>query len=336
MMDFNEFTDYVMSNIKNYLPQEYSSADIRMDQVDKTNERYNGLTLRLENSVASPVLNMDKFYEQYQEVESLDNVLANMSTILQTEIPPVIDMDKLKDYEQARDILFVRLSSAVGNESILKTSPHQMVADLVMTYHLHIPGGEEGFMSARITNEMLKEYGITQEQLHQDALANTGRIFEPKTMSFMEIMTGVPEENPNMMIVTNTSGMLGAGALFCEDMLDKVADQMQGDYFVLPSSIHELIIVPDNGDFARPDLEKMVHEANEAVVDVPDRLSDSVYHYDHKDRVFERADAFEQRSQEKESEKGSLLNKLNDKKEQIERNPPSIGKNKQRQAGIAI
>ena len=192
-------------------------------------------------------------------------------------------------------------------------------------------------MSVRITNDMLADYGITPEQLHQDAIASTDRIFEPKIQGMMEALTGMTEEEPTMLIVTNRQGSLGAGALFCEGIMDKVAEQMKGNYFVLPSSKHELLVVPDNGDFNRSDLEKMVREANRSVVEPADRLSDQVYHYDSKDRVFERADAFEKRVQARAAERGSLLGRLQDKKEQIERNAPSaIGQTKQRQAGLVM
>ena len=191
-------------------------------------------------------------------------------------------------------------------------------------------------MSARITNEMMKDYGITPEQLHQDAIASTEKLFEPKIQSMAEALTGIPEEDPKMMIVTNTQGSLGASALFCDGIMDMAADIMNGNYFVLPSSIHETLIVPDNGEFERESLENMVKEANRTVVEPVDRLSDAVYHYDSKDRVFERADTFEKRMQAKAAERGSLLGKLQDKKEQIERSAPGIGQNKQRQTGLAI
>ena len=191
-------------------------------------------------------------------------------------------------------------------------------------------------MSARITNEMLADYGITPEQLHQDAIENTGRIFKPRIQSMMEALTGIPEENPQMMIVTNEQGSLGASALFCKGIMDQAAEHMKGNYFVLPSSIHELLVVPDNGDFNRADLEKMVREANRTVVDAADRLSDEVYHYDRKDRIFERADAFERRTQTRAAQKESLLGRLQDKKDQVEHNAPVIGAGRQRQAGLVM
>ena len=256
MMDFSEFTDYVKKHITEHLPPDYAAADIRLDEVQKMNERYTGMTVRLEDNISAPVINMEMFYQQYQ-----------------------------------------------GDRPI---------------------------------SDLMKEFGISQEQLHQDAIASTEQILKPKVQSMMEALTGIPEENPQMMVVTNEQGVLGASALFCNGIMDKAAEHMNGNYFVLPSSIHEMLVVPDNGSFNRTDLEAMVKEANRTVVEPSDRLSDAVYHYDSKDRVFERADTFEKRIQEKSAERGSILGKLQDKKEQIERTAPGIGQNKQRQAGLAI
>ena len=337
MMNFNEFTEYAKQNIGDLLPPEYRAADIRLDEVQKMNESYTGLTVRLDDSISAPVVNMDMFYQQYQDDRPLADVMRDMAEVVQMEPPASIDIDALKDYANVKDKLFVRLNSVEGNEKVMEESPHQMAADMMMTYHIFIPDREgDGFMSARISNDMMKDYGISVEQLHQDAIASTGLLFKPKIQSMMEALTGVPEEDPKMMIVTNEQGSLGASALFCEGVMDKAAEYMKGNYFVLPSSIHEMLVVPDNGDFDREDLETMVKEANRTVVDPSDRLSDAVYHYDSKDRVFERADAFEKRVQARAAERGSLLGRLQDKKEQIERNAPVINQNKQRQAGLVM
>jgi len=336
MMNYNEFMEYAAGHIKDLLPAGYQSAEIRLETVQKTSEQYTGLMVRPEGRDSAPVANMKMFYEQYQATDSIDRVMADIASVLQMEPPSEIDVNVLKDYDQVKDKLFVRLSPVEGNETIMAESPHTMQADMLMTYHIYIPSKDDGFLSARVTNQMMEDYTVTPEQLHQDAIANTPRIFEPKVQSMMEALTGIPEEDPQMMVVTNSQGSLGASALFCEGIMDKAAEHMKGNYFVLPSSIHEMLVVPDNGNFNRADLESMVKQANQTVVEPADKLSDTVYHYDHQDRVFERADTYEKRVQTKAAEKGSLLGKLQDKKEQVERTAPGIGQNRQRQTGLAM
>jgi len=210
-----------------------------------------------------------------------------------------------------------------------------------MTYHIYIPSKDDGFLSARVTNQMMEDYSVTPEQLHQDAIANTPRIFEPKVQSMMEALTGIPEEDPQMMVVTNSQGSLGASALFCEGIMDKAAEHMKGNYFVLPSSIHEVLLLPDDGTMDREVLEAMVQDVNMTAVSPEDMLSDHVYHYDAKDHVLEKAETYEHRMEQKkleaekasmqESEKGSVKEAGKDVRQGAEKAVSSPGKDPRRE-----
>jgi hypothetical protein len=94
----------------------------------------------------------------------------------------------------------------------------------------------------------------------------------------------VPEEVGGMYVLTNASGSLGAAALFYPDVKEKAAELLGGDYYILPSSVHEVILVPDSADIKAADLCDMVKQANRTVVDEKDILSDNVYHYSKDDR----------------------------------------------------
>jgi hypothetical protein len=122
----------------------------------------------------------------------------------------------------------------------------------------------------------------------------------------------------SMMIVSNTTMVNGASALFYPGVMDEIADKIGGDYVVLPSSTNELIVVPDQGDYKT--LECMVKDINATTVDPKEQLSDHVYHYDSKEKLFERSDKFEARKAEKEKapEKKSILSDLKAKKAQVE------------------
>ena len=84
--------------------------------------------------------------------------------------------------------------------------------------------------------------------------------------------------------------------------MDQAAERVGGDFFVLPSSINEILLVPDNGDMTADALRDMVKDVNAKEVSPEERLSDNVYHYDSKDHVFELAEKFEARQQEKKTE----------------------------------
>ena len=338
-MTFNEYIDYAKTHIQEYLPPEYIDAEVRIESIQKINEQYTGLMVRPEGRSSVPVANMDIYFEKYLQDEDIEASLREISNTLQTAIPPEISEELLKDYDSLKEKLFVRLSPAAECGSVIENSPCRTEEDLLMTYHIFIESPDGGFMSARITNEIAEDLGLDIKQLHEDALANTASLMPTKVQSMMAALTGVEEDDPTMLVITNELGTFGAGALFCEGIMDQVAERFNGNYFLLPSSTHEWIAVPDNGLHDRKDLEDMVRSANRTVVDPADRLSDNVFHYDAQEKIFERADKFEARTAEKAadrtSEKGSLLGKLQDKREHLEIGEQS-GKGIHRQPGLAI
>lgn len=214
---------------------------------------------------------------------------------------------------------------------------------MAITYHLKMNMDENGVASAVVAHDNLRMYGVSVEELHQAALENSEKMFplytfdlnERMRQSFIddmkqdgmpdemieELLKDFPESRENAMtVVTNDVGVNGAAAIFYPGVMDKIAETTKGDYFILPSPVHETIILPDNGAMTAKELEAMVTEINATQVEPWDRLTDQVYHYDPIDRVFEKAATFEARIEkraeaEKAAKKQSIMDKLGEKKE---------------------
>ena len=109
-------------------------------------------------------------------------------------------------------------------------------------------------------------------------------------------MFGIPDDaEETMYVATVPDKNSGAGVIAYQDFMDQAAERVGGDFFVLPSSINEILLVPDNGDMTADALRDMVKDVNAKEVSPEERLSDNVYHYDSKDHVFELAEKFEAR-----------------------------------------
>ena len=101
-------------------------------------------------------------------------------------------------------------------------------------------------------------------------------------------------------------------------MMDRLAKEAGGGFFILPSSVHEVLVMPDNGEMSAEELKDMVTSINGDVVEPVDVLTEQVYHYDVKERIFERGDMFESRQAEKErGNRTSVLKDLKDKQKEI-------------------
>jgi len=338
-MNFEQFVERVKDSIKDYLSAEYQDAAVNVYNLEKINNSYVAMTVSDMNGVF-PVVNLDDYFWDYSHGRSFNNCMLAMAETLGMETPAV-DLQAISNYENAKNHLFIRVSNAEENKDFLKNVPHTIVEDMAITYHLKISVDVVGVSSAPITENILNSYGISKEQLHQDAINNSEKMFAANIVSLNEMMkesmaldmrqSGMPEEqiegmlneipldNP-MTVVTNDVKVNGAAVIFYPEVMDQLAEKIGGDYFILPSSVHETLILPDNGEFTAEQLKAMVTEINATEVSPEDRLTDEVYHYDPIDKVFEKATAFEERQEkkmahDKAEKKQSVMDRLGEKKE---------------------
>ena len=176
----------------------------------------------------------------------------------------------------------------------------RFMQDIVYTYRYPLIISEDGMASVPVTQSILQEKGISVRRLHDLAIENTKKqyqyhatemenILSEYGVSFGE-MPWIREDFP-MIVLTNQYHLNGASCLMDSSFLDEVADTyFKGrDYLILPSSIHEVIAIPTSLGSNYRDLEQMVREVNEMAVAPEDQLSNSVYRYDRKAKIFELA-----------------------------------------------
>lgn len=342
-MSFEEFTSMIQEEIRDLLPKKYQDAGLRTERINKLGEPYQGLVVRTPDQTVTPTINLDQFYEQYLHGMSADDVMQKMSEMISAQEPD-ISVDFLHDYSQVKENLFIRLSNAEKNAETLGGVPHRQEADLAMTYHIRIDLPGDGVGSTMVTNDMLKNFGVSEFQLHEDAMKNCQEMLPARFAPVATILFGVPEEEAMMdgqmpmMVLTNTEKVYGASALFYPDQLGEMTDKLGGNFFILPSSVHEIIAIPDDGSMEVKDLEQMVTEINASQVEPKDQLSDHVYHFDAWERKFELATDYEARMKQKEQAKGkgSILRKLDEKKHEAGRNATTKHHQKARTADVAL
>lgn len=332
MMNFDEFKKEVEAVVKDYLPDEFKDAKVSIATVSKIGMTYDSLTVRPEGQVASPAANLNAFFEDYENGKEFDEVMDDIADVLQTEAPEHMkNVSWLLDYDQAKEHLFIRVSNAEKNEELLNSAPHKIVDDLVITCHVAVEATDRGLASTIVNNDLLEHYGVDEKTLFDDAMKAAPEIMPVKIDTMLNVITGMMPEavsedmmmdqdfpGANMMIVSNSQMVNGASVIFYPGVMDQIAEKLGGDFVVLPSSTNEVIALPDQGDYQT--LEKMVTDINENTVDPKEQLSNHVYHYDSKEKLFERTDKFEARKAEKSktAEKGSLMKKLSEKKAQVE------------------
>lgn len=345
-MNFNEFVENVQDDIRKMLPEKYENAEIRTEEVQKLNDGYLAMQVLLPGENIAPNLNLDAFFEAYQDGVEYDSILSTIAGYITLPMPEV-NIAKLLDYERVKDNLFIRVSNADKNAEVLSTVPNTRIEDLAITYHVLLGKGDDGVCSQMITNHQMDMFGVSMEQLHQDALASSKELFPPEIIKLTTILEesmaksmrsdGFSEEEikkalegmqqfgeePDLYVITNTERSNGAAVIFQPGIMDEVAQVLGEDFHVLPSSTHEVIIVPESLGMPLYEMNSMIMNINETEVRPEDRLSDEAYHYDSKDKVFEKATSFAERmaakKKEKSEEKSSVMDKLKEKQKEAVR-----------------
>lgn len=230
-----------------------------------------------------------------------------------------IPMEKLTNYEAMKEFLTVRLIGHDENRAMLQTVPHKQIEDMAAVYYFDFGETPHGMASMKITNRMLDVYGITADQLHKDAVEQTAINHPASIRNLNELMaekTGfyIPPDSAIMHIATNDTGYHGAGVITYPGFLEEAAKQLEGSFYVLPSSLHEVLLIADAQEMLTPtELKVMVTTINAVEVDPADRLTDNAYHYDAEERIFEQVSSYEKRMAEKTAEKSSVLSDLGTK-----------------------
>lgn len=343
-MNYETFKQEFAEDIKEKLYERgYEDVKISFNNVEKTNQNYEAMSVVPEGNNVGVNFNIENAFASYEHTDDYAGVLASATMVIADGLDraPAIDVSALMDYENMKEKLSVEVISADANADLLANVPHDRMEDLAVVYRFVMESSEDGRASILVTNNLMDRMGVSHEQLRSDALENSPEIRPVVIMGMNEVMKemmgpevyemfGIPDDaEETMYVATVPDKNSGAGVIAYQDFMDQAAERVGGDFFVLPSSINEILLVPDNGDMTADALRDMVQDVNAKEVSPEERLSDNVYHYDATNHVFELAEKFEARQQEKKTEidekseeKGSILKDLKDKQKEAAAKPP--------------
>ena len=315
MKSYSEFMEYIKENVTDYLPEEFEKEEISIQQVVKNNDMVlDGLMIFSHGSHVSPAIYLNPLYEQYKEGKDLDEIVSNIADTYIENIEPVVNrgfqekLEEIGNYETVKDYIFPKLVNLEKNSIRLQDAPYTQREDLAVTYNIKVTEDLHSMGSIMITNYLVEKYGVTLEELHALAMENMERLSpsvceplenvivevsasqlsEQEGISFEEAKEHVREMLPpggtEIYCLSNESKLNGAVSIISENVQKMVG----GDYYVLPSSVHELMIVPKSLGMNFGELEEMVSSVNAACVRDDEVLSNHVYQYDAKEHKFSR------------------------------------------------
>lgn len=300
MMEYAIFKGVVEEKFKEFLPEKYKDAQVEIRPVEKVNRTLDGLSIKTNEPGMhiSPTIYVDHMYEDYVTTENLNATLERAAEgfIKAMEQKESINVNELTNAECAKDKIVFQLINTEQNKEMLANMPHREFKDLSVIYRMVVKIDGEGIASTPVHNGLADTLGFTEEQLFKLAAENTKRLLPPVVKSMNDVMReifmkdGMPPEIADMMlgemppeqqmyVISNNKGINGAVSMLYEEGLHELAEKLGSDLYIMPSSIHEVIAV--STDLGNPnELAAMVSEINMSQVELDERLSNQVYHYD--------------------------------------------------------
>lgn len=136
-----------------------------------------------------------------------------------------------------------------------------------------------GMKSVVITTDLATQMNLSEVELYELAKVNTPRLFPIKIGGMTEILFGFEDPEEKMFVLTNESGAKGAVAILYPDAMETIKAKIPGHFYMIPSSVHELILLPDNGDMTEDEINGIINQVNSDVVDPTDQLGDEVLYF---------------------------------------------------------
>lgn len=321
-MDYNEFKEYLKNHIAGVyadviiseqmnLKGEYDkdvisrikNAEISIKTITKNNGiELDALTIYEEGISISPNIYVKPFFELYVMGKPLGFIMTEIIFEYRNELEQSKKLNSisLDDYNDIKDKIVVRLVNKKCNEKLLDKCPHIDYLDLAITFRFIVSDDKNGVATIMIGNKEFEKWSITLNELYQDSLANTYKMYpyyvEPISSFVLRDFNANKESLPNevvdelesikdiipkvnMYILTNNSKLFGATTILYDDVIKEFADDHESNVYILPSSVHELMLVPEDDDMSPAFLKELLADVNDSSVGLIDLLGNEVYYY---------------------------------------------------------
>lgn len=292
-MDFNKFQTEIKKAVENEIKDRgMEGISCELKRIDASDGMVDRLVVSVEGSKLSMAFRLKSLYQDFEAGKSLEETATQMVNTIRENLDICKNNEKdvkefLADYSVVKKCVYLRLLP--GNSPVLPTAPHKDIKDMAVVACIHLDAFDDdpnGKAVVTVTNELLNMYGISAEQLFKDAEKNSLKKEPIKLISLGNMVAGLFGGTPDDIddaveayVISNTSGFQGAAVIAYPDFFKQAVEAIGGSCFVLPSSVHEFLILKDEGQEVEA-LNAMVQNVNKTVLSPRDFLSDQCYHID--------------------------------------------------------
>lgn len=292
-MNYQEFIT-IVNDKTNQLLFPNTSAQVHTTLKNNGTERI-GLTICQEGTNISPTIYLEEYYQHFQNGRDIDEICEHIVTLYhEVKFEHDWDVNQIKDFSSIKSKIAFKLIHFEKNSHMLNTTPHIPYLDLAIVFFLLLETNEHGAATILINYDLLSCWDISLEELHKYALENTPTLlqadFKPMLSVIQELMEkeNLSEEVQTdncMYVLSNQYRHFGAACMLYDRVLEDIGNLINEDFYILPSSIHEVIILPASTTITLEDLNEMVAEVNETQVSEEEILSDHAYFFRRQDNL---------------------------------------------------
>ena len=295
-MTYQKFEKEIVDTINKNLPKGHQTL---IKPVDKNNGVVlHGLIINNGLCNISPTIYLDYYYDEYKKGFDIDYLAKQIITQYQRfALEEDFDITVFTDYEKCKPNISYKLINYEKNKELLKDVPHIIYLDLAIVFYCLLNTSPSEASSILIRNSHMKHWGVTCDDLFDVASNNTPKLLESDIKNLTDIVKELIEDNPSidldsdnmldtdssMYVLTNKIKLYGACCILYKNLLEEFASKVGSDLYIIPSSVHEVLLLPNNIEYDRDYLTDLVKEVNSGELSTEDILSDHVYYYSRKD-----------------------------------------------------
>lgn len=242
--------------------------------------RLEACSISIPGKKVSPVFYPSYYFERYCNGTPFREIISCVEDSIRYTSDDIFDFEDVVDYREARGHIIPKLVNMKNNDELLEHVAHTTFLDLgvVFIYVIKVEGDE--IISFTLTREQIAEWGQTVDAVFYDSIDNAKRLF-PLSIESIEDVLGLNDDRlkSTFYVMSNTKRHYGAASMLYDHVLSDFAERIGESFSIIPSSVHEVLLVPDSLSIPADELRDMLLDVNSSIVKEEERLSDNVYHY---------------------------------------------------------
>lgn len=287
-MDFETYVKCLLCKVQLFMGESY---DVEITKVSKNNGvMLTGLMAKKTGQNMCPTLYIDDYYSLDISESDIEYIAMSISKSLKnSKYPPEDIVEEISDFDKVKRRIYLKLINAEKNKKLLIDCPHKRIFNLALVYFIYGESDEYGLSSVLIKNDFLEMWNVDENDLYEAGMKNQKENRRPVVHNIKDLLEMLSVSYSNelddscdykMYVMTTPDKFFGAAGLVLTDELVDFSEKIDNSFYILPSSIHELVLIPDTGEMNPKEMADQVEMINRTEVSPEEVLSDSIYYFD--------------------------------------------------------